>query len=271
MQLRVTRPGFLEGIQKVKAAQGIHELRRQSRRDAPGDARVRLRPVPRRVLLQRTGEAADVSVGQRAEGRRDPRVLRGERLQGLDARRDRRADAEGAASGVRDVEPGHPRAVGRRVRRLPHAVSARRRDEDQRPPRAQPAAEHQPRVPDVPPLVRGRAAGSRVETIQDRTFEVRNMAMDALMALIADIKAAQATRRRLTRRCETARRHQRRGAVPARLHRGGELDGISRRSGSRARARPVARRNAPRPGVAARQRRHGWAQTSNAAAAARQK
>ena len=30
MQLRVTRPGFLEGIQKVKAAQGIPELRRQS-------------------------------------------------------------------------------------------------------------------------------------------------------------------------------------------------------------------------------------------------
>jgi len=33
---------------------------------------------------------------------------------------------------------------------------------------------------------------ARVETIQERTFEMRNMAMDALMALIADIKAAKA-------------------------------------------------------------------------------
>ena len=32
----------------------------------------------------------------------------------------------------------------------------------------------------------------RVETIQERTFEMRNTAMDALMALIADIKAAKA-------------------------------------------------------------------------------
>jgi nitrite reductase (cytochrome c-552) len=31
----------------------------------------------------------------------------------------------------------------------------------------------------------------RVETIQDRTFQVRNVAMDALVALITDIKTAQ--------------------------------------------------------------------------------
>ena len=51
---------------------------------------------------------------------------------------------------------------------------------------------------------------SRVETIQDRTFEVRNVAMDALLALIADVtmaKAAGATDVDL----QTARRHQRRG------------------------------------------------------------
>lgn len=33
---------------------------------------------------------------------------------------------------------------------------------------------------------------ARVETIQDRTYEVRNIALDALMQLIADIKAAKA-------------------------------------------------------------------------------
>jgi nitrite reductase (cytochrome c-552) len=50
---------------------------------------------------------------------------------------------------------------------------------------------------------------ARVFTIQDRTFEVRNAAMDALVALIADIKRekeAGSTDAAL----ETARRHQRR-------------------------------------------------------------
>lgn len=50
---------------------------------------------------------------------------------------------------------------------------------------------------------------SRVHTIQDRTFQVRNVAMDALIALIGDIKAARsagATDADL----EMARRHQRR-------------------------------------------------------------
>ena len=50
---------------------------------------------------------------------------------------------------------------------------------------------------------------ARVETIQDRTFQVRNIAMDALVALIGDIKAARgggATDAAL----EPARRHQRR-------------------------------------------------------------
>jgi nitrite reductase (cytochrome c-552) len=33
---------------------------------------------------------------------------------------------------------------------------------------------------------------ARVETIQERTFQMRNTAMDALMALISDIKTAEA-------------------------------------------------------------------------------
>jgi nitrite reductase (cytochrome c-552) len=50
---------------------------------------------------------------------------------------------------------------------------------------------------------------ARVETIQDRTFQVRSLAMDALMALIGDIKAAQ-TRGTAQAALDTARRHQRR-------------------------------------------------------------
>ena len=70
-------------------------------------------------------------------------------------------NAQGAASRVRDVEPGHPRPLGRGLRRLPHAVHARGRAEDQRPPRAQPAAEHQQRLPDLPQVARGGAARPR--------------------------------------------------------------------------------------------------------------
>ncbi len=126
MQLRVTRPAFIEGIRALKASQGIADYDVNRDGHAPGDALVRLRAVPRRVLLQGTGEAADLSLGEGPAGRADLRLLRRDRLQGLDARRDRRARAQGAASRVRDVEPGHPRPLGRGLRRLPHAVHAGR-------------------------------------------------------------------------------------------------------------------------------------------------
>jgi nitrite reductase (cytochrome c-552) len=50
---------------------------------------------------------------------------------------------------------------------------------------------------------------ARVHTIQDRTFQVRNVAMDGLVALIGDIKAARA-RGASDADLETPRRHQRR-------------------------------------------------------------
>jgi nitrite reductase (cytochrome c-552) len=64
MALRVTRPGFIEGIRALKASQGVEKLRRQHDGLSPGDALVRLRPVSRRVLLQRPRETPDVSVVQ---------------------------------------------------------------------------------------------------------------------------------------------------------------------------------------------------------------
>jgi nitrite reductase (cytochrome c-552) len=50
---------------------------------------------------------------------------------------------------------------------------------------------------------------ARVHTIQDRTFQVRNVAMDALLALIADIKTARAAGAD-DAALQTARQHQRR-------------------------------------------------------------
>ena len=108
---------------------------------------------------RRSGSPIRGSKGLKAD--RDPGLLRGDRLQGLDARRHRRAGAEGAAPRVRDVEPGHPRPLGRDLRRLPHAVPARGRAQGQRPSRPQPAAQHQPRLPDLPQVVGGGAEGAR--------------------------------------------------------------------------------------------------------------
>ena len=50
---------------------------------------------------------------------------------------------------------------------------------------------------------------SRVHTIQDRTFQIRNVAMDALIALIADIKTAREAGA-ADAALEAPRRHQRR-------------------------------------------------------------
>jgi nitrite reductase (cytochrome c-552) len=80
MQLRVTRPGFLEGIaalakstQDVPPFPSIARWREGSRTadydpehgsEPPGDALVRLRAVPRRVLLRAADEARDLPVAK---------------------------------------------------------------------------------------------------------------------------------------------------------------------------------------------------------------
>ena len=162
MQLRVTRPGFLEGIRALKASQGIANYdvnrmatRQEMRAFVCGQCHVEYYfkgPEKRLTYPWDKGLKADDILS----------LLPGERLPRLGARRIRRAGAQGAASRVRDVEPGHPCAIRRDLRGLPHALPARGRAEDQRPSRAQPAAQHQPRLPDVPPMVGGGAARARV-------------------------------------------------------------------------------------------------------------
>ncbi len=63
MALRVTRPGFINGIKALKAKQGIADY--DPNRDATRQEMriVRLRPVPRRVLLQGAGQGRHVSRG----------------------------------------------------------------------------------------------------------------------------------------------------------------------------------------------------------------
>ena len=81
------------------------------------------------------------------------------------------------------VEPGHPRAQRRRLRRLPHAVQARRRDEGIGPLGAQPAAQRRARLPGVPPLLRRRR--SRRASRRSRT--ARNALLNRSAAALTDL------------------------------------------------------------------------------------
>ena len=54
----------------------------------PGNALVRLRPVPRRILLPRRGQTPHLPVAQRPEGRAHPRLLRQAELQGQPPHKD---------------------------------------------------------------------------------------------------------------------------------------------------------------------------------------
>ena len=146
------------GHPRLEGEPGGEGLRREQHGHAPGDAQLRLRPVPRGVLLQGRREAPHLPLGQGAHRGQDRGLLRRGRLQGLGPRGDRDRAAQGAAPRVRDVEPGDPRPLGRGLRGLPHAVHARGRPEDQRPPRAQPAPQHQQRLPDLPQVARAGAA-----------------------------------------------------------------------------------------------------------------
>ncbi len=149
MALRVTRPGFLEGIRALKASEGVKDYdvntmatRQEMRGFVCGQCHVEyyFKGPEKRLTYP---WAKGLKVEQIYEYYKEVGFHR------LDARRDRRAEPQGAASRVRNVEPGHSRQVRRDLQRLPHALHARRRAEDQRPSRAQPAAEHQPRLPDL--------------------------------------------------------------------------------------------------------------------------
>jgi nitrite reductase (cytochrome c-552) len=131
------------------------------------------------------------------------------------------------------VEPGHPRALGRRVRRLPHAVHCAKgavkvSDHHVRSPLLDVARA----LPDLPPLPRRPRSSRASKTIQDRTKRLLDRAEDAVVALIDDLEAAKARRERPTKQLKVARAAScsaRRSG--ARLHRGRELDGLPRAAG----------------------------------------
>jgi len=208
MQLRVTRPGFLEGIQKVKAAQGIVDYdvnrdatRQEMRAYVCGQCHVEYYfkgPEKRLTYPWDKGLRADDILAYYEEsgftdwthGESGAPVLKAQHPefelwnQGVHAR-------SGVACadchmpyqrvGAMKVSDHHVRSPLLNINRA--CQTCHRWSEDE--------------------------LRARVETIQDRTYEIRNVAMDALVALIGDIKAAR-DRGAADARLESSRRHQRR-------------------------------------------------------------
>ena len=232
MALRVTRPGFIEGIRALKASQGVKDYDVNTDGHAAGDAHLRLRPVPRRVLLQGPGEAAHLSVGQGPQGRPDLAYYDEVGFK----------DWTHAETGAPVLKAQHPEFE--MWNQGIHARSGVACADCHMPYKREGAlkiSDHHVRSPllninracqTCHKWSRGRAAGARRDD-PGAHVDLRNRAMDALVALIADIKAAQGSGR-AGRAADRRARVPAHGAVLPRLRRGGELEGLPRAAGGRA-------------------------------------
>jgi nitrite reductase (cytochrome c-552) len=208
MQLRVTRPGFLEGIRKVKAAQGMADYdvnrdatRQEMRAYVCGQCHVEYYfkgPEKRLTYPWEKGLKADEILAYYEEN-------------GF-------KDWTHAKSGAPTLKAQHPEFE--MWNQGIHARSGVACADCHMPYQrvgAMKISDHHVRSP-LLNINRScqtchhwseEELKSRVETIQDRTFQVRNIAMDALVALIGDIKTSAEAAASATD-LETARRHQRR-------------------------------------------------------------
>ena len=209
MQLRVTRPGFLEGIVKAKAAQGITDYqvnrdatRQEMRSYVCGQCHVEYYfkgPEKRLTYPWDKGLKADEILAYYEEtGFKDwthaesgAPVLKAQHpefemwSQGIHAR-----------SGVACADCHMPYQRVGAMKISDHHVRSPLLNINR-------ACQTCHRWPE-------EELRQRVETIQDRTFSIRNVAMDALIALITDIKAAKAAGAS-DADLEPSRHHQRRG------------------------------------------------------------
>jgi nitrite reductase (cytochrome c-552) len=226
MQLRITRPGFLEGIRALKAHQGVADY--DVNRDATRQE-------------MRSYVCAQCHVEYYFKGTEKRLVYpwsNGVKVEEILAYYDevKHKDWVHAESGAPALKAQHPEfelwSQGIHARsgvacadcHMPYKrVGAHKiSDHHVRSPllnvqKACQTCHHWPEEE-----LKGRATA-----IQERTFRMRNLAMDALMDLVDDLKAIEAVRNL----------HQRRvaagwaglpaeGAVLPGLHRGGEFDGI---------------------------------------------
>ena len=166
---------------------GHRPRRRRGRRCAPTSA-----PSATSSTTSSARTRSSPSPGEGAEHRRHRRVLRRVRLHGLGAQGDGGADDQDPAPRVRALQHERPRAVGRLLRRLPHALHPRGRAEDLEPLGAQPDRATSQRLPDVPRDGRGEAARARLDDPGPHGRAARARSETALLAAIDGITAARA-------------------------------------------------------------------------------
>jgi nitrite reductase (cytochrome c-552) len=208
MQLRVTRPGFLEGIQKVKAAQGVQNYdvnrdatRQEMRAYVCGQCHVEYYfkgPEKRLTYPWDKGLRADQILAYYEEsGFKDWTHAE----TGAPALKAQHPEFEmwnqgvHARSGVACADCHMPYQRVGAMKISDHHVRSPLLNINH----ACQTCHHWPE----------EELRARVEVIQDRTFEVRSIAMDALMSLIGDIKAGQNNGTDAAA-LEAARRHHRR-------------------------------------------------------------
>jgi nitrite reductase (cytochrome c-552) len=208
MQLRVTRPGFLEGIQKVKAAQGITNY------DVNRDA------TRQEMRAYVCGQCHVEYYFKGAEKRLTYPWDKGLRADEILAYYEESGfkDWTHAETGAPTLKAQHPEFE--MWSQGIHARSGVACADCHMPYQREGAMKISDHHVQSPLLNVNRACQTchrwteeelraRVHTIQDRTYQVRNLAMDGLMALIADIKAARG-RGASDADLERARNHQRR-------------------------------------------------------------
>jgi nitrite reductase (cytochrome c-552) len=190
MQLRVTRPGFLEGIQKVKAAQGVSNYdvnrdasRQEMRAYVCGQCHVEYYfkgPEKRLTYPWDKGLKADEILAYYEEN-------------GF-------KDWTHAETGAPTLKAQHPEFE--MWNQGVHARSGVACADCHMPYQRVGAMKVSDHHVQSPLLNINKACQTchrwpedelrmRVQTIQDRTYQIRNVAMDALLALISDVKAAQ--------------------------------------------------------------------------------
>jgi nitrite reductase (cytochrome c-552) len=208
MQLRVTRPGFLEGIQKVKAAQGVANYdvnrdatRQEMRAFVCGQCHVEYYfkgPEKRLTYPWDKGLKADEILAYYEEnGFKDwtHAESAAPTLKAQHPEFEMWSQGVHARSGVACADCHMPYQRTGAMKISDHHVRSPLLNVNR-------ACQTCHRWPE-------EELKARVQTIQDRTFQVRTIAMDALVALITDIKTAKGAGAS-DAELEAPRRHQRR-------------------------------------------------------------
>ena len=191
MQLRVTRPGFIEGMRALKAAQGVK------------DYDVNRTPRARRCA---PSSAASATSSITSRGRRSGSSIRGPKglkVEEILAYYDEAKfkDWTHAETGAPVLKAQHPEFE--MWNQGIHARSGVACADCHMPYKREGALKISDHHVRSPLLNINRACQTchkwpeaelkaRVETIQERTYKMRNLAMDALVELISELKAAKA-------------------------------------------------------------------------------